>query len=130
MGINIIADKGNLSFKSAKYPWCKPGYVPLKVTDRDAQLPLLLYAHRVRVQHREFADDLVEVLKAKGVEVTPRESLMFRAVFEPEEAELDTKDFEKALNEIEQRVPDMQPGELYLWYKHLVHRMYQLLSID
>lgn len=53
-------------FQSDKYPWAKPGFVPLKLTDRTAQDLLWEYAQRRRAVDAEFADDLEAALRAAG----------------------------------------------------------------
>lgn len=70
MGEHIIDDE----FKSDKYPWCKSGFVPLKLTDEGAWKPLWDYAQQRRVRDPEFSDDLEAALFAKGfkVEDAPR----------------------------------------------------------
>lgn len=55
-------------FQSDKYPWCKPGFVPLKLTDPAAQPLLWQYAQSRRAIDAEFADDLETALKAAGYE--------------------------------------------------------------
>lgn len=45
-------------FQSDKYPWCLPGFVPLKLTDADARLVLSQYVSMRRGIDPEFADDL------------------------------------------------------------------------
>ena len=54
MGEHIVDGQ----FQSDKYPWCKPGFVPLKLTDASCWPMLLAYANvRERVDP-EFAADL------------------------------------------------------------------------
>jgi len=48
----------NGEFQSDKYPWCKPGFVPLKITDPTAWEPLLEYANARESVDAEFAADL------------------------------------------------------------------------
>lgn len=50
-------------FQSDKYPWCRPGFVPLKLTDPMARDLLLIYAKRRREVDTSFADDLVYCIK-------------------------------------------------------------------
>jgi len=45
-------------FKSDKYPWCPKGFVPLKLTDKDAEIPLRMYATWHVLKDQEFSDDL------------------------------------------------------------------------
>ena len=53
-------------FQSDKYPWCQPGFVPLKLTDKIAQPLLWQYAmQRDKVDH-EFAEDLMYALAQAG----------------------------------------------------------------
>lgn len=54
-------------FKSDKYAWSPPGFVPLKLTDQMAQDLLLEYANRRRAVDEAFADDLVFALGTLGV---------------------------------------------------------------
>jgi len=53
-------------FQSDKYSWCKPGFVPFKLTDKMAQDLIAEYAKRRREIDKEFAEDLLEALKLKG----------------------------------------------------------------
>jgi len=46
-------------FQSNKYPWCKPGFVPLKLTDPMARYVLRVYANFRRVKDPQFSVDLV-----------------------------------------------------------------------
>ena len=50
-------------FQSDKYPWCKRGFVPLKLTDPLARLVLRTYAWHRRKFDQEFADDLIEAIE-------------------------------------------------------------------
>ncbi len=59
-----IDDGGN--FQSDKYPWCAPGFVPLKLTDVMAQAPLMAYAQRRASVDLGFATDLMVCLAAQG----------------------------------------------------------------
>lgn len=68
MGEHINADG---QFQSDKYPWCRPGFVPLKITDRGAWMPLWDYAEQRRPIDAAFADDLQAALKAAGFEPVP-----------------------------------------------------------
>lgn len=63
MGDHINADG---KFQSDKYPWCKPGFVPLKITDAGAWQPLWDYAEQRRAIDAAFADDLQAALKTAG----------------------------------------------------------------
>ena len=45
-------------FKSDKYEWCPPGFVPFKLADEMAQPFLWGYADVRRTVDQEFADDL------------------------------------------------------------------------
>ena len=45
-------------FQSDKYPWCKRGFVPLKLTDPDARAVLKEYALRREKIDSEFSSDL------------------------------------------------------------------------
>lgn len=53
-------------FQSDKYTWCKPGFVPLKLTDPMAQPLLYAYAQLRAVVDQEFANDLITALELKG----------------------------------------------------------------
>src|SRR5665213_3118379 len=55
-------------FQSDKYDWCKPGFVPLKLTDPMAQPVLATYAAARRSIDVGFSDDLIEGLRLKGYE--------------------------------------------------------------
>lgn len=72
MGDHIDSDG---RFQSDKYPWCRPDFVPLKVTDPMAQPVLWAYAEARREVDAEFADDLQARLAAVGFRVNnvPRE---------------------------------------------------------
>ena len=59
-------------FKSDKYEWCPPGFVPFKLTDEMAQPFLWGYADARRTVDQEFADDLQEALMRKGYPPDPR----------------------------------------------------------
>jgi len=50
-------------FQSDKYPWCKRGFVPLKLTDPAARTVLHMYAELRRDVDSEFADDLREAIR-------------------------------------------------------------------
>jgi len=54
-------------FKSDKYPWCPPGFVPLKLSDPDARTVLTTYAQLHLHRDFEFSRDL---LKAISIEET------------------------------------------------------------
>ena len=62
MGSHLI--DGN--FKSNKYDWCHWGFVPLKVTDKDAQPYLWKYAQTHRERDPEFSVDLEQALRNAG----------------------------------------------------------------
>jgi hypothetical protein len=66
MGDHIVDGE----FKSDKYDWCPPGFVALKLTDKDAQPFLWGYAQAHRPRDRGFSDDLETALRANGF-VTP-----------------------------------------------------------
>jgi hypothetical protein len=53
-------------FQSDKYPWCQRGFVPLKVTDKDAQPQLLAYAQTHRERDPQFSEDLETALRNAG----------------------------------------------------------------
>jgi hypothetical protein len=53
-------------FKSDKYAWSPPGFVPLKLTDTTTHDLLWEYAQRRRAVDAEFADDLEAALKLAG----------------------------------------------------------------
>ena len=53
-------------FQSDKYPWCQRGFVPLKVTDKDAQPVLWAYAQTHRERDPEFSADLEQALLNAG----------------------------------------------------------------
>jgi len=61
-----INDDGK--FQSDKYPWCKAGFVPLKLTDPMAQPVLWAYANHRRSVDEEFAEDLHVCLRKEGYE--------------------------------------------------------------
>lgn len=50
-------------FQSDKYPWCRRGFVPLKITDSNARRVLKLYADLRRSVDSAFSDDLLEAIK-------------------------------------------------------------------
>ena len=50
-------------FQSDKYPWCKPGFVPLKLTDPWARHVLKEYAELRRSLDSGFSDDLLEAIR-------------------------------------------------------------------
>lgn len=62
MGAHLI----NGEFQSDKYPWCKHGFVPLKLTDPMARSVLAQYAALRHTIDPEFSDDLMVALKKKG----------------------------------------------------------------
>ena len=45
-------------FQSDKYPWCKPGFVPLKLSDPDARIVLAQYCVMRRLKDPSFSQDL------------------------------------------------------------------------
>lgn len=47
-------------FQSDKYPWCKPDFVPLKLSDPMAYDLLIEYALRRKEIDHEFSRDLIE----------------------------------------------------------------------
>lgn len=49
-------------FQSDKYPWCKPGFVPLKLSDPTAWQPLMDYAIKRLGIDRQFAYDLIDAV--------------------------------------------------------------------
>lgn len=53
-------------FQSDKYPWCHPGFVPLKVTDEMAQPMLRAYAEARRSVDPDFSADLIAALETAG----------------------------------------------------------------
>ena len=55
-------------FQSDKYPWCKRGFVPLRLTDPDAPVALSAYAKFRRDIDPEFSADLVEAIRLKEEE--------------------------------------------------------------
>lgn len=62
-GEHIDADG---QFRSDKYLWCKPGFVPLKITDKMAQDLLAEYAKRRKVVDLDFSADLWHCLLEAG----------------------------------------------------------------
>lgn len=62
MGTHIIGGV----FKSDKYEWSPPGFVPLKLTDPMAWDPLWAYAQARRSVDSEFSDDLEAALVTAG----------------------------------------------------------------
>jgi len=67
-GEHINADG---EFQSDKYPWCKPGFVPLKLTDPMAKSVLWEYADRREAVDSEFAKDLKACLFKAGHDREP-----------------------------------------------------------
>ncbi len=55
-------------FKSDKYPWCPPGFVPLKLTDPDARAVLKEYAQRHQDRDPNFSADLWTAIRIKEEE--------------------------------------------------------------
>lgn len=68
MGEHLTADG---KFKSDKYEWCPPGFLPLKFTDPMAQQFILEYASVRRVVDASFSDDVEEALKNTGFKPSP-----------------------------------------------------------
>ena len=60
-------DRGR--FQSDKYPWCRPGFVPLKIDDPMAQPVLWTYADVRRSLDSAFSDDLQWCLRCAGFPV-------------------------------------------------------------
>ena len=58
MGDHIVDGQ----FQSDKYPWCKPGFLPLKITDPMAEKPLRIYAEYRKEIDPEFSRDLIKCL--------------------------------------------------------------------
>lgn len=56
-------------FQSDKYPWCKRGFVPLKLSDPMAHAVLWEYARVRESVDKEFAEDLREALGLQGYRV-------------------------------------------------------------
>lgn len=50
-------------FQSDKYPWCKAGFVPLKLTDPHARLVLEVYSELHMTKDPEFATDLLTCIR-------------------------------------------------------------------
>lgn len=53
-------------FKSDKYDWCPPGFLPLKFTDKKARDLLWLYAERWKKDDPIFAEDIKQALENSG----------------------------------------------------------------
>jgi len=65
----------NGEFQSDKYPWCKRGFVPLKLTDPNARLVLRIYAELRRSVDADFSDDLLDAISQEdSVHVQLREA--------------------------------------------------------
>jgi hypothetical protein len=60
----------NGEFQSDKYPWCEPGFVPLKLTDPMARDLLYQYARRRASVDADFSADLRTALKSAGYPAT------------------------------------------------------------
>jgi len=60
MGEHINADG---QFQSDKYPWCKSGFVPLKLTDPMAFSALWIYADQRKNVDPDFSNDLQQCLR-------------------------------------------------------------------
>ena len=56
----------NGEFQSDKYPWCKPGFVPMKLTDKMAQSLLWDYSVRREDVDKQFSEDLRTCLMNAG----------------------------------------------------------------
>ena len=71
-------------FQSDKYPWCKRGFVPLKLTDPMAHPVLWNYAEVRASVDQEFADDLKEALRSEGYAANPsvRDESWYQSLFE------------------------------------------------
>ena len=63
-------------FQSDKYDWCKRDFVPLKVTDKDAQPVLWQYAQAHRARDPEFSADLEAALLSAGFYLEPGEPVL------------------------------------------------------
>ena len=61
-----LTDDGE--FQSDKYPWCKPGFVALKITDEMAQPFLWAYADARWLIDGQFSADLRQALLNAGFE--------------------------------------------------------------
>lgn len=63
----LVLDRDHLTdtgtFQSDKYPWCPPGFVPLKLTDPAARDLLREYAKRRGQMDQAFRRDLLEALE-------------------------------------------------------------------
>jgi len=59
MGEHIVDGQ----FQSDKYPWCKPGFVPLKITDPMAWPCLRQYAERRALVDPVFSADLIKCVE-------------------------------------------------------------------
>ena len=49
--------------KSDKYDWCLKGFIPLKLTDPDAQTVLIEYAALHQFRDADFADDILYAIR-------------------------------------------------------------------
>jgi hypothetical protein len=67
MGAHLIDGQ----FQSDKYDWCKPSFVPLKLTDTSCHDLLWEYAQRRRAVDAEFADDIETALRTAGYAPPP-----------------------------------------------------------
>lgn len=71
MGEHIV--KGE--FQSDKFPWCKPGFFPMKFTDKKSQPLLWKYAEIMdECGEGECSLDMKEMLRKAGYEPENRES--------------------------------------------------------
>lgn len=62
MGEHLIDEE----FQSDKYPWCRRGFVPLKLTDPMAHKVLWDYAKARESVDMEFSNDLRAALLIQG----------------------------------------------------------------
>ena len=59
-------------FQSDKYSWCPPGFVPLKLSDPMAWIPLIAYATERRKIDEQFAVDLFRAVKREEKKSQPK----------------------------------------------------------
>ena len=59
----------NGQFQSDKYPWCKPGFVPLKLTDPLARKVLMEYAYGRAAKDVDFSTDLIACIQTEEEKV-------------------------------------------------------------
>ncbi len=62
-------------FQSDKYPWCKRGFVPLKLTDPDARAVLKEYALRREKVDSEFSSDLWTAIRIQEGKAYPGQKI-------------------------------------------------------